>query len=115
MELLKKYKHFIIGFGLLFFVFAKVIGIQTWGNIVLFMTLLLSNIEIIMTYVNELGSIKFSIFIGIFLVVCILTAVIIINISNHFVLSKISRIAIMIVSLVIDLLIIFYAFKKLAN
>lgn len=113
MELWRKYKHFIIGFGILFWGFAKIIGIQEWGNIIFWTAVIIAKIDDIIEYERKIGIVKFSILISIFVVICVLTALIFIQISEYFILSVISKIVIIVVGLVIDLLAIGYAIKKL--
>ncbi|WP_298839384.1 hypothetical protein [Clostridium sp.] len=115
MSLWRKYKHFIIVFGIFFWVFAKVIGIQKWGSIVLGISMLLDIMGDIIEYEKKIGKVKFSILISIFLVTSVLTALMFIQIGEYFTLSIISEILIIILGLVIDILILNYAIKKVTR
>ena len=113
MELWKKYKHFIIGFGILFWGFAKIIGIQEWGSVIFGIAVFLAKMDDIIEYAKKIGIVKFAILISIFVAICGLTALIFIRISEYFTLSIISKMVITILGLIIDLLIMGYAIKNL--
>ena len=115
MSLWRKYKHFIIVFGIFFWVFAKVIGIQKWGSIVLGISMLLDIIGDVIEYAKKIGKVKSTILISIFLVISVLTALIFIQLGECFTLSIISEIIIIILGLAIDLLILGYAIKKVTR
>lgn len=113
MKLLRKYKTFIIAFAILFFIFARIIGIKEWGNIILWISIILFKAEDVIKYKKEIGIVKFAILSSIFVVICGLTALIIIQIGNYFTLSTTFKIIIVIFIILIDVSIIGYLKKKL--
>ena len=113
MKLWKKYKHAIILFGILFWVLAKLIGIQEWDSVILGITILLANIDDIIGYAKKNGIVKFAILISVFIVVCLLTALIFMKIFHEFHLSTILKVIIIVLGIGIDLLIIWYTMKKI--
>ncbi|WP_050606887.1 hypothetical protein [Clostridium niameyense] len=115
MKLWKKYKPFIISFGMLFWIFAKFYRIKRWGNIIFLIAILLSKIDDVIDYAKKIGTKKFILLSIIFLATCTLTAFIFIEISRRFILSDIHKGIITIVGLTIDLLIMGYSTKKFAS
>lgn len=115
MKLLRKYKHYIIGFGIIFWVFARITGIQQWGSNILWITVILTKIDDVVKYVKENGIVRFSILVSILIFISGLTAIIFIGISDYLILSKIHKVIIMIIGLAIDVLIIVYAMEKLGK
>lgn len=113
MKLWKKYKPFIISFGMLFCIFAKFYRVKRWGNIIFLIAILLSKIDDVIDYAKKIGTKKFILLTIIFLAICTLTAFIFIEISMHFILSNIHKVIITIIGLTIDLLIIGYSIKKI--
>ena len=113
MKFWKKYKHVILLFGILLWILAKLIGIQQWDSVILRTTILITSIDDIIGYAKKNGIVKFSILISVFIIICLLTSLIFIKISSSFHLSIISKIAIIVLGLVIDLFIIGYTMKKL--
>ncbi|SUY46495.1 Uncharacterised protein [Clostridium putrefaciens] len=113
MKLLRKYKTFIIAFAILFFIFARIIGIKEWGNIILWISIILFKAEDVIKYKKEIGIVKFAILGGILLVVCVLTALIFFKIGSHFTLSTTFKTIIIIVTISIDVAIILYLKGKL--
>jgi len=113
MKLWKKYKHIIILFGILLWILAKLIGIQQWDSVILGITILITSIDDIIGYAKKNGIVKFAILISLFIIMCLLTSLIFIKISSSFHLSIISKIAIIVLGLVIDLFIIGYTMKRL--
>ncbi|KEZ85849.1 hypothetical protein IO99_11960 [Clostridium sulfidigenes] len=111
----KKYKHLIIVLGILLWILAKLIGIQQWDSAILMITILLYSIDDIIGYAKKNGIKKFAILIGVFIIICLLTSLIFIKISLSFHLSLISKTAIIVLGLVIDLFIIGYTMKKLGT
>lgn len=113
MKLWKKYKHVIILFGIFLWILAKLIGIQQWDSVILGITILITSIDDIIGYAKKNGIVKFAILISLFIIICLLTSLIFIKISSSFHLSIISKIAIIVLGLVIDLFIIGYTMKRL--
>ncbi len=111
----KKYKNLIIVLGILLWILAKLIGIQQWDSAILMITILLYSIDDIIGYAKKNGIKKFAILIGVFIIICLLTSLIFIKISLSFHLSLISKTAIIVLGLVIDLFIIGYTMKKLGT
>lgn len=111
----KKYKNLIIVLGILLWILAKLIGIQQWDSAILMITILLCSIDDIIGYAKKNGIKKFAIFIGVFIIICLLTSLIFIKISLSFHLSLISKTVIIVLGLVIDLFIIGYTMKKLGT
>ena len=113
MNVLKKYKQFIIVFGILFWFFAKITGIKGWGTIIFGVAIIFTNMDDIIQYAKKIGIMKSSILSSVFIIVCGLTALIFLQISKHFTLSTILEMVIIALGLIIDLLILGYTAKKL--
>jgi len=113
MNLLRNYKTFIIAFGILFWGFAKIIGVQEWGTIILWISIIVFRADDIIKYEKEIGLVKFAILSGIFVVICGLTVLIFFQIGNHFILSTTFKTIIIIFIILIDVYIIGYLKKKL--
>ncbi|AWI05273.1 hypothetical protein [Clostridium drakei] len=113
MKLLKKYKHFIIGIGILFWVLAKIIGIQEWGNIIFGIAVIIAETDDVIKYAKKVGIVKFIILIFIFLSITVLTALVFFRIHEYFILAATSRILIIILAILIDVSIMVFSIKKM--
>lgn len=102
-----------MAFGILFWGFAKIIGIQEWGSIILWISIIVFRADDIIKYEKEIGSVKFAILSSIFIVICGLTGLIFFKIGNHFILSTTFKTIIIIVTILIDAAIIVYLKGKL--
>ena len=113
MKLLRKYQIFIIAFGILFWGLAKIIGIQEWGSIILWLSIIVFRADDIIKYEKEIGIVKFTILSGIFVVICGLTVLIFFKVGNHFTLSTTFKTIIIIFIILVYVSIIGYLKKKL--
>lgn len=115
MKFLNKYKYIIMWICIIIWIGAKFLGKSDFGNVVFWIGIIVTNFDSIVKYAKEHGIKKFSLVILSLIIISCVTAFVFIGLSEHFILSKISKVIIMIVGIGIAIFIFSFLVKKIES